>query len=239
MTGKQIPTMRSWHRWIGIAIGVVLLVWVVSGIVMMAPHSDALWGTDIVPPALDVSTVTVTPAEAADVASGAGGGAIRAIALRPVLDTAVYMVTPMAGAPVLVNAVTGDLFLISAERAGAIAAGVAPGGTTASIERITVAPPGYNGRLPAFKVSYGDKANTVAIVAEATGEMTRSEGWDRFLRQLGHDLHVFAPLKRLPGGDVARKPALVATGVVALLSIFSGYWLSLPARLRRRKSRPD
>lgn len=233
--------MRSWHKWIGIAIGLVLLVWVVSGIAMIAPMSSAVWGSGAVEPSLDIDGVVVTPNHAISIArsSVAAGelGAIRSVTLAPLLDAIVYQVTPTRGEPVLIDAGTGAMVTITGKRASAIASSVEPGSAPVSVEHIVTRPIGYGGRLPAWRVAFGDDAATVAIVAEATGEMTRTQRRDRILMVAGHYMHVFVPMKQLPGGEVTRKAALVATGLVAVLSIVSGYWLALPVRLRRRQKR--
>lgn len=233
--------MRWWHKWIGIAIGFVLLIWVVSGIAMMAPMSAVVWGAGVVEPTLDLSAATVTPADAVAAAlqrTGDTAVGIRSVTLRPLVGTVVYLVTPVRGDPLLIDARSGAPVTITTERAEEIASGGDSGVAAAAIERITTAPIGYGGRLPAWRVSYDDAAGTVAIVAEATGDVVRTERRDRMVMRAGHYLHVFVPLKQLPGGDRTRKAALVVTGIIALLSLASGYWLALPARMRRRQRPP-
>ncbi len=235
-----MPNMRWWHKWIGITIGLVLFLWVASGIAMMVPLSPAVWGADILEPPLDLAGVTITPSQAVAIAvqhrSDTGPpGAIRSVLLRPALGIGVYLVTPADAAPVMVDAGTGEVIVITAERARSIASGAMSGREPISVERIVAAPIGYGGRLPAFRMAFDDPAGTIAIVAEANGELARTGRWDRRKMLLGHYLHVFVPLKGLPGGDRTRIAALVGTGIVALLSIFSGYWLSLPGRFRRSR----
>jgi hypothetical protein len=232
--------MRWWHKWIGIAIGLVLVLWVVSGIAMMAPLSPAVWGADIPEPPLDLAGVTITPNQAAAIAGQHRSdtdspAALRTIVLRPLLGAAVYLVTHADAAPVLVDAGSGEVIAITADRAREIASRAVAGRTPISADRITKAPIGYGGRLPAYRMVFDDPAGTIAIVAEATGELSRTGRWDRRKMLLGHYVHVFVPLKALPGGDRTRIAALVGTGIVALLSIFSGYWLSLPGRVRRAR----
>ena len=54
----------------------------------------------------------------------------------------------------------------------------------------------------------------------------------RVQAQLGHSVHVFTPLKYLPGRDLTRVGTLVVTSLIALVSILTGYWLALPKRWR-------
>ena len=60
------------HRWLGIVVGIVLVAWCVSGIVLMYYGVPTLSAGERLMrlPALDLSTVTVTPAEAASLANG-------------------------------------------------------------------------------------------------------------------------------------------------------------------------
>jgi PepSY-associated TM region len=54
------------HRWLGIAVGLMFIVWTVSGVILMyygIPHQTAGERLARLPP-LDLSTVTVTPAQA-------------------------------------------------------------------------------------------------------------------------------------------------------------------------------
>ena len=70
----QIRKLLDWrklliysHRWLGIVVGLVFVAWCVSGVVLMyygVPHLTA--GERLMRlPALDLSTVRVTPADAA------------------------------------------------------------------------------------------------------------------------------------------------------------------------------
>ena len=58
----------SWHKWIGITIGLVLFLWVASGLAMLVPLSPTVWGADLVEPTLDLAGVTITPSQAAAIA---------------------------------------------------------------------------------------------------------------------------------------------------------------------------
>ncbi len=234
------PSIRWWHKWIGITIGLVLFLWVASGLAMLVPLSPTVWGADLVEPTLDLAGVTITPSQAAAIAvpprsDSAPPAAIRSVVLRPLLGTGVYLVSPADAPPVMVHAGTGEVITVAPESARRIASAAMSGRAPLSVERIVVAPIGYEGRLPAYRMAFDDPSGTVAIVAEATGELARTELRDRRKMLVGHYVHVFVPLKRLPGGDSTRIAALVGTGIIALLSIFSGYWLSLPGRFRRAR----
>ena len=229
---RTLPGIRWWHKWIGIAVGVLLFSWTASGIVMMIPQSSVARsgpGTDAV---IDWLAVTVSPARAAEVASAAGGGTARKVDLQRLRDGMVYLVRFDGGRTVLVDASAGVIIRITADRATAIATDGLPEAVVRRVDRIDRAPAGYWGRLPAFRVELDDPRRTVAYVAEATGEVSRTVWRDRVQAQLGHSVHVFTPLKYLPGRDLTRVGTLVVTSLIALVSILTGYWLALPKRWR-------
>ncbi len=228
---RAVPGMRWWHKWIGIVIGLLLFGWVASGIIMILPLSSAAKGLGVVEPVIDLATVAISPSQAATAARVEGP--IRTIALHQVLGVTVWAVTPANGQPILVHATTAQRFSITPERAKAIAQTSEPDLTPVAVDRIETQPAGYWGRLPAYRVAFNDAAHTEAIVAASTGEVQRSQRRDRIMNSIGHNFHVFGPLTQLPGGQNTRKGSLIMTGLIALLSIISGYWLSLPKRWTR------
>lgn len=227
-----LPSVRWWHKWIGIAIGVLLFTWTASGIIMMVPPSSVARAGPGTGAAIDWLTVTVSPARATEVASAGMGGTARRVDLQRLRDGMVYAVRFDGGRTVLVDASRGETVRITADLASVIAKDGLPEAVVRRVDRIDRAPAGYWGRLPAFRVEFDDPRHTVAYVAEATGEVSKTAWRDRVQAQLGHSVHVFTPLKDLPGRDQTRVGTLVITSLIALVSILTGYWLALPRRWR-------
>jgi hypothetical protein len=217
---RRIPGIRWWHKWIGIVIGLVLLLWVVSGLVMILPVTATGRGGDRGAPP-DWATATVSPAQALQAAVTAnGGGTLRRIELKRIRGAAAYQVRLDKGPVVLVDATTAAPIRITAELAAAIAAEGVDGATPSNVELV--------GNKWHLDLGGGRRAEVHA----ETGDVTRSARLDRFREALGHDLHVFAPLRSLPGEQATRLGSLWITGLISLVSILTGYWLALPKRWR-------
>jgi len=235
--------MRWWHKWVGILIGLLLFGWTASGIVMLLPQTPVATLAGVTEPLIDFSQVTLTPAQAAeiatrlraDTATGAEANP-RTVSLRPVLGTPVYVVTPKRGQPTLVHAVSGEPFVITPERAGTIASQALGDIKVAEVERSTGRPSGYFGPTPVFRVTFADGGDVVAYVVESTGELQRTRRLDRVMSAVGHSFHVFLPLSQLPGGGTTRKGSLIITGLIAIVSIVTGYWLAIPRRWLRKST---
>lgn len=99
------------HRYIGIPMSVVFVVWFVSGIVMIYTggmpelgSADRLRGLGPV----DVAALSVSPAEAA--ASAGVDGAVTGLTLQSLLGRPAYRIGPVFGPPLTVFADTGEVF---------------------------------------------------------------------------------------------------------------------------------
>ncbi len=231
------PEVRWWHKWIGVAVGLLMVSWFASGILLVVPESSVARGDGIKSAPVGVETVAITPARAAAVAfEGADAPRpIRRISLERILDTLVYLVQPMRGAPVMVHATTGERFVISSAHAVALVAALHPGATPSRVERLTATTERYGGPLPAHHILLADAGETEIFVAEANGEIKRTQRRDRFLRSFGHNVHVLSILAKFPGGQTTRKFAMLGGGGLAILIVTSGYWLSIPRRFKRRR----
>lgn len=223
---RTLPGIRWWHKWIGIAIGVLLFAWTASGIVMMVPPSSVARAGPGADAAINWLAVTVSPAAAAEVASAAGGDTVRRVDLQRLRDGMAYVVRFDGGRTVLVDASTGVTIRITADLARAIAKDGLPGAVVRRVDHFDGSPAGY------FRVELNDPRPILAYVGEATGDVRRTVWRDRMQAQFGHSVHVFTPLNSLPGQDVTRVGTLVITSLIALVSILTGYWLALPRRWR-------
>ena len=231
----RAPGVRWWHKWIGVAIGLLLVVWVLSGLLMILPASAvARRGQGDAP--IDWTRVTVSPAQAVQAAAALHAGAVaQRVEVKRVRRTVAYLVTLGQGRRALLDAVTAAPIRITAELAGEMALEGLPGVRVARVEKA--------GRR--WHVFLDDAKGTEAFVGEETGDVVRSQRFDRMKASLGHDLHVLMPFKALPGGDRTRLAALWITGIIALVSIVTGYWLAHTHDVREaaqafiEKRRPD
>lgn len=234
---RTLLSMRWWHNWVGVFIGVVLVLWVISGLIMLLPVSDtARSGVGTSKP-IQWLDVAISPAAAATAAVKASGSSVRGLELKRIRDDIAYLVRIEPRGGVLVDARTGSIITITDTLAAAIAADGVRGGT-ASIGRIDrVDTPGNfsgHGPLPAWHVIFTDDARTEAWVHIASGDVRRSTLSDRRKSAWGHGAHVFSGLNSAPGGNTSRLGALWITSIISMFAMIAGYWLALPARWRAK-----
>lgn len=234
---RTLLSMRWWHNWLSVFLGVLLVLWVVSGLIMLLPVSDiAKAGTGTGKP-IAWTDVSVSPAQAAASAAVAGGGSVRGLEMKRIRDKIAYMVRLKPTGTVLVDGATGEILTITDSLAAAIAADAVPGGLSALVRVQRVDQPGDfhgHGPLPAWRVTFKDAARTEAWVHIPTGDVRRSTQGDRTKNTWGHNAHVFAPMNDGPGGNRARLGTLWMTSILSLIAMAAGYWLSLPARWRSK-----
>lgn len=226
---------RPIHKWMGILVGLVLLMWTVTGIIMVLPVKRV---RDTGNKPLDAGRATVSPAQAlARLTEPDSTAAVRSIALIQILDNVVYQVETRRRT-VLINAETAEPFEISAAVAGRIARGAlrgTPGNVT--VEHLTSYDARYSsGDLPAFRVSLGDSASTVSYVSARNGSIVSADSRRR-LRSIVGKLHDFSAIKAVIGADWVHRFLAITACVVSIISIFTGYWLALPRRQVARRTR--
>jgi len=232
---RTLLSSRWWHNWIGVFIGVILTLWVVSGVIMLLPVSDVSRAGPGTGKPIDWSVATISPAQAVAAAFAADTVLqVDGVSIIRLRDRPVYQVRLHGRPPTLIDAGTGRLITIDKALAVAIAGDPIAGLPVERVELVERRGGGYTGAVPAWHVVYGDDAGTEAWVPVATGDVRRSERADRTRAFWGHDVHVFAPLKEIRGGDRSRKGMLWLTSIISMVVILTGYWLSLPRRWRSR-----
>ncbi|MDG5494773.1 PepSY domain-containing protein [Niveispirillum sp. BGYR6] len=237
------------HRWLGVGLGLVMLVWCLSGFVMMYvdyPRLTAeerrlgLAPLDLSQPLADLSASL--PAE-----TPLAGFRLEMLGDRPVLR-----LQPVGGrgprpgeqmraTPLLLDAVTGQsVAALTAEQVVTLAndaarrsgiAGRAEAAELIEADQWTV----QNARRhqPLYKVPFNDAAGSVLYVAGASGErVQQTTRWERFWGWLGAVPHWLYP-------TLLRQQPVLWTQVVIWLSL-AGCFLTLAGiiiglvRLRRR-----
>ena len=226
------------HRWLGIFTCILCAVWFVSGVVMMYVPYPGLSEHDrmVYSEPLDLGRVLVSP----DQAMAAAG----------LSDFVQIKLTMRQGLPVwriqkgqkrtAVSAVDGSILKgVSAAEALAIVRRVRPDAAGAQVEQIvqdqwTVAQ-SFNPHRPLYKVSLGDRANTVLYVSSRTGEIVNDTGgWERAWNWLGSVPHwiYFTVIRQ--DGSLWRQVILWTSGP-AMIGGVMGVWVGiLRLRLKRR-----
>ena len=133
-TGRRPFGIRWWHKWVGIVIGILLIAWTVSGVVMLIPRSSVSSAGQGTGAAVDWAAVAVSPARAAQVAAGTDGGPAKSVDLQRLRDAMVYVVRFEGGRAVLVDASTGVTLRITSKLAGEIAKDAVPGARVRQVD---------------------------------------------------------------------------------------------------------
>lgn len=225
--------LRRIHKWMSVAIGMILLLWVVTGLVMIIPLAPPARGPQA---RIDFATLTITPAQAAQTAGPLRPDkAIDGVVMRRLGDRIVYVVWITDGAPpVLVDAASGEVVAITPELARGLAVEGLPGNPPITrFERFDTRPFGYFGPVPSYRADIDDGNGTRAWVNAATGEVQRNAGSAR-VKGFISSLHEFMPLNGLPGENRTRRTALWITSIITIAVALTGYWMALPTRRKRR-----
>jgi Na+-transporting NADH:ubiquinone oxidoreductase subunit F len=227
---------RTVHKWMGIVIGLVLLMWTITGIIMVLPMKR-LRDTGLKP--IEVARATISPAQVvARLAERDSTPPVRSIGLVMIADNVVYQVETRRRT-LLINAETGEPFEISAAVAEQVARASLQGTPgQVAVERLTQYDARYSGGdLPTYRVSLGDSANTVSYVSARNGSIVSADSRRR-LRGVVGKLHDFSAIKAVISADWVRRSLAITACVLSIISIFTGYWLAWPRnQVARRPGR--
>jgi hypothetical protein len=198
----RLMNWRLWliltHRWMGIVLGLLLVIWTVSGIVLMyygLPHLTA--GERLARlPSLEAAAIRVSPAEAA---AKAGGEPFR-IRVSMLGGRPVYRINTgrVFGRWTLVYADTGEVFAgFNDESALTWLEGYVPEAAgNMSVDGYITAPdlythnPGLQTHMPMYRIALNDSSGTFYYVSERSGEaVMRTDRLGRVLGFLGYELH--------------------------------------------------
>ncbi|WP_342118012.1 PepSY domain-containing protein [Pseudoduganella sp. OTU4001] len=226
--------LHLWHRWLGIALGLLVLLWFGSGIVMMYVPYPSLTEQErqawLAP--LEADTVRVTAWQAWQ-ATGLPG-APQTVRLNSVAGRPAYHFQPEAKADGLVSvwADSGTVLRVDDALAATHAASLR------SIERIELDQWTFgsiSAHRPLHRVTVDDDAGTVLYISGRTGELvrdtTRSERAWNWAGSVIHWLYI-TPLREK--SETWRQVVMWTSGVAFALAV-TGMVLGIQRlRLRRR-----
>ena len=223
---------RQLHKWIGIGVGVILLMWSVTGVILMIPGRPPQVRT--LPLMLD--RATVSPQRAIAIAAGDSTGAIRSVSLIRIHDHIAYRID-RGRRPVLVDAASGERIEITSALAVAVAreAMNRPTGDIKA-EPVTRHDGLYpSGSLPVWRITIAG-ASGPSHVSRLDGAFMPAGSRSRF-KSVAHDLHNFSIIRELVRPDWFSRSLAITAGVVSMASILTGFWLALPRRTPNRRPR--
>lgn len=173
-----LPFLRWMHKWIGLILGLQLVLWTFSGGVMALLDHHKVSAEAAVQPQADIALPS-NLVSLADVAKAAGGPVLQ-LKLKPLYDSFVYEATTPAGVR-LIDAVTGRPLAVDAARAKTLAVaaytGFEPVTSVARVDETTLETRKFT--LPAWRVAFADKDHTALFVSADTGEIlgAKNDTW--------------------------------------------------------------
>jgi hypothetical protein len=232
--------VRKLHKWIFVFMGIFMLAWVVSGIVMVLPQwwfgaVRKLDRTDV-----EYVQARISPAQAiaAIGQSGLVSAEIRNVTLRKVDGRVLYEIAYRNGESRLIDAQNGEPFSFTPVLAERITRRnfdiTAP---LLESSRLTEHDASYpRGPLPAFRVRFADNPSVSYFLQEDNLQVFRSSILSR-LRGAIVSLHNFGPVEMLTGNGAIRHNLLVLVAAVSLIGTLAGLILTLPRGKTERRQR--
>jgi hypothetical protein len=224
---------RTLHRTIFIFMGIFIVIWLLSGLLMAMPAS---WFGPVAshqnPPA-DWSRVTLSPATAIARATARQDppAAARDVSLRQINEHLLYSVTMTDGKEVLIDARRGKRFEFTPALAESIVRTAFK--VDAPLQEISILEKhdhSYSwGGLPAWRMSFQDDPTAVYYLGQHDLRMFRSSLLTR-VRSAIVSLHEFEPVKLVSDNWWVRKGLLILISTIALAGAVAGLFLLLPAR---------
>lgn len=218
------------HKWLALIVGIQIILWVAGGFGMSLLPIEKVRGEHNMaadePSALPVDGL-ITPQAAA---SAAGIEAVQSVTLNAWMDRAVYRITPLAGAIVMVDATDGAVLSpIDEATARAVALADHIGEPEVLSAELLIEPPREYGRPgPVWQIVLEDGEGTRSYVSPATGEVVtrRNDRWRLF--DFLWMLHIMDYEER----DNFNHPLIISAAALAMFTVFAGLVL-LIIRMRR------
>ncbi|MBA4710229.1 PepSY-associated TM helix domain-containing protein [Aquitalea aquatica] len=235
------------HRWLGIVLCLLLLLWSFSGLMMIYAGPSGI--------SPDVRLAHAQPLPAAEAGhwlslSDAWQRSGLATTRQPVTarlsmqaGEAVWLVTDNSGQRQRISAQDGQLRPLTPAQAVQIARDWRPASQQARLQAAferdaSTAMMNYDPYRPFYRVALDDAEQHEVTISQKSGEVVKSTTrMQRILFWSGSYLHFLRPLDAI-GLAEARKPILTWGALAALLSVCSGLWLGVgrwrPAWLGKR-----
>ncbi|MFN3727418.1 MAG: PepSY domain-containing protein [Allosphingosinicella sp.] len=211
--------LRRIHKWIGLVIGIQLVLWTLSGAVMSMLNHETVAGG---PAAAAPPAVLPSSSGWGEIQSQLAGHKVTALTLRPLLGRYLYALSTdrgsrlfdaESGRPIFVDAALAERVARAAYGSDARVGGVAP---LAELELAV-----REHQLPIWRVDFADEANSSFYVSGTDGRLLerRSDTWRTW--------DFFWMLHNM---DYANRtnfnhPLIVLVGFAALWLAVTGFWL--------------
>jgi len=218
------------HKWLAVTAGLFLLVWLITGVIMVLPPLSTGPAPVQAIQKIDFKDITQSPAQAiANLQKSLRTTSqVISVSLTWIHDVFVYEINFENGGRHFVNAATGKSFTITRDLAERFVLNTYPGqGGAQTIGLLEQHSYGYQwGPLPVYQIMLDSDKSTAYFVSTEDGSVRRSDRVDR-IRGAITSLHTFDPIKLVTRREAVRTGLLIITGVIAILASLTGYYLAL------------
>jgi hypothetical protein len=223
-------TLRRWHTWLGWLVGLPVLLWVVSGLIMVWKPIEEVRGEHLLtePSAILVTKPLIPPA--------VQGVPLQALGLESRAAGPRWVVMMRDGTHRLADPATGALLppVSATDAMREVTARYTGAAKVASVRRTDPAKPPLELRKPiaAWQVAMDDGTHFY-VDAGSGAVVARRTGWWRFY-DLMWAFHIWDFSTR----EDAHNPLTLGLGIASLLMALMAVVL-LPLTIRKRKKRPQ
>jgi len=221
------------HKWLALIIGLQIVIWMASGLVMSTLPIERVRAEHTIPAAAPpIEAGGLLPFEAV---IEAAGGSVRTATLRRWTDRVVFHVVRPDDSQALIDAHTGAILTpIGREQAAAIArAGFAGDAPVSAVERFDG--PNFEHRREgaSWRVSFDDGEGTRLYILEENGMISarRNDVWRIF--DVFWMLHIMDYRERTNFNH----PLLIASAALALVTVLAGLVLLVLRLMRLARTR--
>jgi hypothetical protein len=221
-------TLRRWHIWLGWLVGVPLLFWTLSGLVMVWKPIEEVRGTDLLapPPPVSLTAPAVLPSVVA-------GLPLTKVSLEQRAAGPRWVIEVKGGPTRLADPLTGRLLgaVSAAEASAEVLARYRGQARIDSVRRTAPDNPPLELRRPVASWQVNLSDGTRIFVAADSGAIlaTRTRWWRFYDWMWG--LHIMD----LKGREDAHHPILISFAAISLIAALLALVL-LPLSIRRRRS---
>ncbi|NOZ43299.1 MAG: PepSY domain-containing protein, partial [Alphaproteobacteria bacterium] len=170
---RRMQILRPFHKWLGLIIGLQVVLWAVSGLVMALLDSSSVQGIDRAgasPPQTIISGSTIPGIKAVAALNITNG--FYQLSLHRLDNRLIYQISDQNGRR-LVDARSGQTVIIGADTARSIAAKdyVGPGTIVSAQTVMMPTSDTANARGPAWKIDFNDSRRTTLYISGETGRL--------------------------------------------------------------------
>ncbi|MGQ0764480.1 MAG: hypothetical protein ACT4OZ_02325 [Gemmatimonadota bacterium] len=216
---------RRWHRWFAWTTAIFVLLWTVTGIIMALPPGP----TGAAFAEMTVPADALSPAAAVRAAGLDETTRVRGLALRVVDDQLTWALS-LRGSTRLIDARTGQPFVIDSDRAARLARrGLGDDWVSGGITRLAESDGTWDGAFPVWRVEFADRGYRAYIAPDGSVSF---EGRGKAIKGLAGQLHQFSVGPLLRGRQPLRRWLLWTVSAATLVLLVTGIVLLLPVRKR-------